>query len=116
MPNVENGTRFKMREASDWEKENTNMKYKFQFKFDNIAKQTNPRTGNMPQPFNWDPNVNYTLKNGLAKVYDPKQQKTIPLDQPDADEEPEDLSTFKLTFMSTADASPAKKQKLDNEV
>ena len=70
----------------------------------------------MPQAYAWDPNVNCTLKNGQDKVYDPRQQKLISLDLPDADEEPQNFSTFKVTYMSTADASPEKKQKTDNDV
>ena len=84
------------------------MKYKFQLKFADITKPTNPRTTNMPQAFNWDSNVNYTLNNGQGKVFDPRQQKLISSAPPDIEEEPEDLTTFILTFIPTNDASPTK--------
>ena len=101
-------------DASNWEKENANMKYKFQVKFADKANPRNPHHKCLPQAFLWDPNTNYTLKNGQAKVYDPKQQKLISNYPQDPEEEPQDLSTFKLTYMTTAEASPNKKQKTDH--
>lgn len=84
------------------------MKYTFLLKT-TLNSTTLPLIRNMPQPFYWDKNVNYTIEGSNEGVYDNNQQKLITTDGPHIP--PEDLSAFQLGFMSVADASPTKKQK-----
>ena len=70
---------------------------------------TVPFIRNMPQPFQWVMNVNYTINGSTENVYNPEQQKLITSDGPP--NPPEDLFAFELGFMSTEEASPTKKQK-----
>ena len=111
MPYVENGVHFKKQEANDYQK-GRNMEFVYVLNT-RINSTTIPPMEHLPKPFNWDPNVVYTLRGSPENVFNPEQQKLIssfnnfvPIEQTS-----EDISTATASFMSIADASPSKKQK-----
>lgn len=95
--------------CSTWQLANTSMEFTYLIKqrVGKSADEKVPRSVNLPQPFEWRSDVIYTINGSSANVKSPAEWNPTS----DDFQEPEDFTNVSVSYMSVADASPAKKQK-----